>query len=554
MRTRFLLQGIGRMRRLLSGRAVGASMLWAIGALVVLGAVGAGIALMSPSALQSKLEQEAGMRAYYNANAGLNFLNSMRDTAIAQKVNFTNFISLMGGTGNVTYTLPNGGSFYYKLGNVTSAGVNGTYRVTDLVGEVKDDSGKSVYGYVIYGAGKDISGINDYNIPKSTANGMGEYVGFSKNVLDITTTGNVYGDVYADKINLNGGSIIYGSIMQTSLTDELLLIGSRLGGEEEKVCSNSTVTIDGDVDVYATIFSRGSVDVENGDVYGDIYANGDVTISSDSKVEGNIYALGNVYIKNGDVVGSVYATGDVELERGSTVRNGDIHSQESVTIKNGYVYGAVHYKDSFSSCSYCSYESVDKNPEAPTYVFNCDLDVEIPDHEHKEPTGSFIVDWSGPSYSGKGILEAKENLDDYYAFDTFKTLGGTKLCFDLSNGGYITVFVSGTFQINSDDLYVRTSTDTDCFDSSNLISKSNIGAEAFASKVYFDYSGTGTVYFNGGGSWFGTIFATHELQMPDGSSSAIIGAYYSSDSTVDIGGSVLTKYVPSEYAMKHWYQ
>ena len=40
----------------------GSTLLWAIGVLVLLSVVGAMISQMSPSSLQGKLEQEAGMR------------------------------------------------------------------------------------------------------------------------------------------------------------------------------------------------------------------------------------------------------------------------------------------------------------------------------------------------------------------------------------------------------------------------------------------------------------------------------------------------------------
>ena len=113
------------LRRVFLSRANGSSLLWAIGALVLLSVVGATVALMSPAALQSKLEQEAGMRAYYNANAGLNYILGEQQAEQLNQTNFSDFLSKMGGSSVVSYDLGAGGKFSYRLGNAVSNGSNG---------------------------------------------------------------------------------------------------------------------------------------------------------------------------------------------------------------------------------------------------------------------------------------------------------------------------------------------------------------------------------------------------------------------------------------------
>ena len=352
------------------------------------------------------------------------------------------------------------------------------------------------------------------------------------------------------------GRYVYCSIKQSSTSTQLYLQGKYLGGSGEQICSNSSVYIDGDVTIEGTIYSKGAVNINNGDVIGDVYANGDVTLNSGSTVKGNIYALGAVNISNGTVYGNVYATKTVTLDSGSRVRaygpySGDINTQTNVKINNGYVDGYVHYLTGFQMCSYCTVKGSDKNPAYPSYSFDCDMSATLPSHKTKSSSTAFVLDWSAP-YSGYRTITAKSSLDDYYAYTSFTTAGGTNLCFDLSNGGYITIFVSGSFNVNSNNLYVRTSASTSCFDSGNLLSKSNTAMAAFASRVYIDSSGTGEMTFNSGGSWFGTIFANGNITLPNGGSSALIGAYYSTGGTISSMGSAYVKYVESDYVKYKW--
>ena len=536
----------------------GSALLYVIGALLALGAVGAGIAVMSPSSMQSKLEQEAGARAYYNAQSGRNFIYAIAKSSSYNNVKVNDFMTRMGNGNSIIYKISNNDQFDFTLSfsNITTNSVD--YAISSLIGEVSDSENNTQYSYLLYGGGRGSSTVRTYtpgnsntNDPGGNDNTVGKYQLFTNQTLNVDTSGNIYGNIFGGVIEFNGGSHVYGSVVQSSTTKALDIIGSYVGGTGQKICSNSTVTIDGGVTVVGTVYSRGTVDVTNGTVTGDIYADGTVTIDSNSTVNGNIYANGDVDIKNGKVVGTVYCTGDVTLARGSSV-SGDINAQGSVKLKNGSVGGVIHYKGTFSACSYCTYGGVDQSPASFTYVFDGTTDYTLPDHEHHAPNqtpNSLNVAYVAPDYNAQYTFTAKSSLDDYFSFENFTSVGGSKICFDLSNGGYITIFVSGTFNLQG-DLYVKTVAGENCFQDSNKVNNLASSKYSYASKVYLDYSGTGAMAFAGNYNWFGTIYATGDINFSSGGT--LIGAFYSSGGTVNVTGATKTQYIESDYVKAHW--
>jgi len=549
------------------GGSRGAALLYVVGALLVLGALGAGIAVMSPSSTQSKLEQEAGMRAYYNAQSGLQFIYSRAASSSANKMTGTDFMNLMGNDTSKTYYLPDGGQFTYKTvfsaANTTSA----NYSIAYLAGEVAGSSAAARYTYLLYGGGKGSQVMPSYTQESGNATPPGppgppdppgpppsptNFQLFTAGTLNADTSGAINGNIGGDTITFNGGSHVYGSVVQTSTKKALYIIGSYVGGSDAKICSNSTITIDGNVTVVGTVYSKGAVDIENGKVTGDVYANGDVTINSNSTVTGNIYANGDVDIKNGKVIGTVFCTGNVTLENGSSI-SGDINSQAGVKIKNGSVGGIVHYATTFSACNYCTYGGSDNNVTGFTYVFDCAASYTLPAHTCKDPNqtpSSLNVAYVAPDYNAQYTFVAKESMDDYFSFQDFKAVGGSKICFDLSNGGYITIFVSGTFDLNG-DLYVKTSSsDGSCFQDSNKVKNLSSSKNSYASKVYLESCSTSDMSFAGNYDWFGTIYATKDIDFSSGG--VLVGAFYSSAGTVNVTGATKTTFVESDYAKKHW--
>ncbi|KHK02542.1 hypothetical protein [Desulfovibrio sp. TomC] len=106
---RFFAEQVKQIRRSLSfsGRSTGATMLWAIAALVVLGGLAATTASMNPSALQNKLAGERTSSAYYASLAGLNYAKSMVEMANANAFGSNWGLEKL----NATYTVSSGKQF-----------------------------------------------------------------------------------------------------------------------------------------------------------------------------------------------------------------------------------------------------------------------------------------------------------------------------------------------------------------------------------------------------------------------------------------------------------
>jgi len=132
----------------------GSALLYVIGALLALGAVGAGIAVMSPSSMQSKLEQEAGARAYYNAQSGRNFIYAIAKSSSYNNVKVNDFMTRMGNGNSVVYKISNNDQFNFTLSfsNATANSVD--YVISSLIGEVQDSENNTQYSYLLYGGAK----------------------------------------------------------------------------------------------------------------------------------------------------------------------------------------------------------------------------------------------------------------------------------------------------------------------------------------------------------------------------------------------------------------
>jgi hypothetical protein len=111
---------------LASGNVSGASLLWAIATLVVLGGAAAGVSRMNSTAVQEKVAGERGAAAYYAALSGLNYAQSMSELAAGNAFGTTWAMSSLAGDyatelgGKFTLSVVSLGSDQYT---VTSQGV-----------------------------------------------------------------------------------------------------------------------------------------------------------------------------------------------------------------------------------------------------------------------------------------------------------------------------------------------------------------------------------------------------------------------------------------------
>ncbi len=343
------------------------------------------------------------------------------------------------------------------------------------------------------------------------------------------------GDFIASEYSFNGGVKVYGSIDYVNTEgDCLILTGNAFGKSDgsSHICSNTCIEIKtGTQPVYSEIFSQGDVIISNAqNIRADIHAGGDVKITNGNGVYGDIYATGNVVISNGTVEGDIHAGSDVWLSSWSAKVTGDIyvHGNYINSISDKLMEGAVYY-----------------NQPAPSAPSMCNS-YALPEHEVVPATAAFNLGWSAPNY-GKFTFFGSSDIDDHsYAYTSMSSSGGTAICFDLSvPNTYINIFSGGNMNIGGDDLYVRTSTDTDCFDKGNLVETTDFAYSEYASRVYMDIRGD--VSFNGGAFWLGTIYALGTLTIEEG----IIGAAYSNEK-LTMGGGSDYKFVASDYATKNW--
>lgn len=492
----------------------GSTLLWMIGALVVLGSVAAGVAFMSPSASRGKLEQEAAMRAFYNANAGLQFLNSANDAGESANINFSNFTSRMGGTGLVTYTMPDNGTFSYQLGNIQTNGVNGTYQITNLIGTVQDANDKSAYVYSIYGGGKGSSVIKGYTPSDSGGNNnvpSGSYTN------KIVFAGSVYNGnyIFTDANFTNGGVIINGSIDYvggvTSSADGCLhMVGSQIGkiDESSHICANTCLVLDGGNNYYGKIYSQGDITVANGNIYGEIHAGGSVVLTWSSHVHGDIYTNGTLTF------------------------NGKAYTGENIDeIPTSILSGVVYFNAGIPD-------------RCKTYS--------LPEHELYSGGKVYNLTYTPENnWTGEDTIYGSKYLDDHtYKYSSFTTDGGTKLCLDLSGDHkYINIFISEDMELKG-TIYVKTVEGENCFQNKNVFTQKNylkFADSSYASKVYFDVNGISSI--KGGSNFFGTLYSKGDIKA--GGGSVFIGALYTNE-TLDSSGGVLIDFVASDYANANW--
>ncbi len=273
---------------------------------------------------------------------------------------------------------------------------------------------------------------------------------------------------------------------------------------------------------------NGSVHV--GTVGGSDYVCSDacVVISGNPVINGNIYSQGDVTVISGTVNGDIHSGGNVSLDWGAQV-NGDIYTHGT--------FSQPQYYTGFT-------RRVFYNQPIP----NMCTSYTLPNHENVPSSNALRVGWSGPNTSTYTFYGSTNIADHSNAFSSINSAGGTKICFDLSAPNtYLNIFDSGDMNING-DLYVRTSTSTSCFDSVNRVS-TNFANTAAAKRVYMDVQGT--VTFNGGSNWFGTIYAKGNINT--GGGGTYIGAYYTNQSfNPNNSGGLNTIFVESSYVDKYW--
>jgi len=568
------------VRRL--GDSRGAALLYVIGALLVLGALGAGIAVMSPSSTQSKLEQEAGMRAYYNAQSGLQFIYSRAASSSANKMTGTDFMNLIGNDTSKTYYLPDGGQFTYKTVFSTANSTSANYSITYLAGEVTGASSNARYTYIIFGGDKGTSSIKNYK--PSSGGGSGDDTDPYKDVhifsskLSIGNNAFFDGSVMGKDIVVSDSSYIGGDVISSSDID--IVSHTTINGI---VCANGDITTSSNSTFNGDIKSQGNISIGSSltIVKNSIYAIGSVTIGSSVTVDGNINAGGNIQLVSPSYVyGSVYTNGNLNLGNNSTV--GQSLSQSNAYVKNktglesaSYIYGNLYSGSDISvgwgsqvsgttctggavtgdkryinECS--SYKSADLLP--PTLPGECKI-LTAPQHASASNFPSRGTDISiqnnilslSPGTYGNisiGWLGTLKLVSGVYHFVSLDMTGNqTKLYLDSSNGD-VTIFVTKYVKLGNLFKVIM-------YDGSNEHTYSSIDMSSseklIAEKSYLETMGT--ITFGNENSWIGTLYAEGDINF--GNKTRLLGAAVSAKGTVGPTNNVESYYVESDYA-KTW--
>lgn len=521
------------LSRVFMVKASGSTLLWAIGALVLLSVVGATVALMSPSALQSKLEQEAGMRAYYNANAGLNYVLGAQQAYLASGNSFSNYKIVMGNEGSVEYVLADNEKFSFKLGNFISSGTGGTYQIVNLVGmSGRQSGGSAAYGYVLYGGAKGNSSIITYGSQSNTAD-------FANSIAESNYTTNLQGTVVGDLVSrgytFNGGVNVKGSLTYTATDKPITISGGTIGGTGKYVCSNSDVIFSGGVTINANVYAHGNVTIDSGSaqINGNIYSSG-YTKEENGFITGDVNSQKSIMIQNWGGKGKLFSgdddgLGNIYVQGSWPTWTGDVSSLHNVYV-TGTIKGDAHLKGNVIGSTITG--KIDSNTTDPIAPVPC-KNTKVFSPPTISATNSYNLTGSDTLYAGAA------GTYNTYKYKTFTTGGGTSLCLDLSAGGGLNILVSGDVKIDG-DLYVKTTSKGSC----NRFNSATVSYSSYASKVLL--VSNNKVTFNGGSNWFGSIWAKDDITL--GGGSIVIGGTYSSDGDINAAsaGGVAMTYVASE--------
>ncbi|HML60042.1 MAG TPA: hypothetical protein PKD41_04090 [Solidesulfovibrio sp.] len=520
-----------------SRKASGSTLLWAIGTLVLLSVLGATVALMSPTALQSKLEQEAGMRAYYNANAGLNYILGMQQASQLNGMNFAAFVNSLGDTGDVAYNLDQSDFFSYRLGNIKYNGSNGSYQIAKLVGSVKNPAGDAPYGYILYGGGKGNSLVQNY----TTNGGQQNSPAWSKNVLS-----NYGGELkVSQNAIINNDTSIYGKTGVTldqgvTFNDDIDIVGDG----NVKISQNANFK-----GLNNTICADGNLTFDQGVVYaGRITATNDIKFSQNNRITGTVYAVtGGITCDQGVYVkGELNSKNDIKFSQNTTII-GDVYTFGNVSCDQGVTISGTIYKTSTKTVSGCSAKT-DLLPAGYVIKNQCDYSVTTPTLTKNLPA---TPPGSSPAVSplppgNYGPIKYDQNTSlvklsqgNYY-INSLQFDQGCSICLDLSSGGNINIYISDSIKLSQNfAVYIIVPGGSSCVPMLDKTVDAKLSA-----KVYLETNNSFTL--DQGGQWFGSILANKDIKFSQ--NARLIGSYASINGPVNVDQGFVVTYIQSGYS------
>ncbi|WP_144005061.1 bactofilin family protein [Solidesulfovibrio fructosivorans] len=427
------------------------------------------------------------MRAYYNANAGLQFIQSMQK-ASENSLYANQFVAnMMEGASAVTYSIsPNDGFTYSVVNNTIS---QNEYDIEYIVGSVDAEGNNAKYNYKI----DPVLGVK-YTYTGSSGGGPSGS-GLSKNLLGakgaISFGGDLNGNIAASTIDMNEGSNLTGSIVSTSSTQMLTVTKNVVGTVDNpiEICSNSDIEL----------ATSGNV------LYGDVYSQGGVVIGR-------------------PVVGTVRAVGAVTFNSNASV-TGDVYTQGTIDTTNGHIYGTAHVNSYGDISGSGDYENVViETVAAPK---SCTTELVFPGHETPSTSTDFDATNNELCVNKQCTFTGKDLNDHSYSYRNFTIPWGYNVCFDLSSG-YVNIFVSGDMTVTPQNVYIKTTSSQKCFKNTTKLPQSlNLSYKEYASKLFADVTGKFSIQ---GGVWFGTVYGGTGVKL--GSGTWMTGALYCSDGDI----------------------
>jgi len=526
----------------------GIALLYVIGVLVILGAVAAGITVLTPSSTITELNENKFGQAYYSAYSGLQYLK-YGEKGIYENV--SGFIDAI--NSGSPYVLNSGNSFEVKI---SPDGLKeNSYIVDYLIGN-KIDNGVNVDKFLLAS-----------NFPRSFEKSISK----PKNLLDkvysadtryiLTNDTYTSNSVSASDIVLNDRAYVAGNIVSNSSV--FLSNDSKLNGY---VCAKTTINVN----------DRASISMQGA------YADGDVTLQNDSTVSGPIVTKGNLILKDrAHAADAVYVGNSIVLYNDSKVDSlaqvvKNVSINERVTASTGINYGNfINYnytpaiklvKVNASDIKFPVYDDLCATTTYPKHQVACDAGaVNI-------YTNNAIIDATSRSSYNNIALQNDWNLtikSGTYCINSLSTNDRGSLIFDLS-GGDINLFINGNVRLANDTkiFYIKESGGTPILFNYGTVptSATSPGRSDFIDKINKDIAANGKYYskvyietlgnfdFNDRIAWFGTIYSAGTINLSN--RLVLIGAFYahndSNTAVINNKDGVYAFYLMSNYAAKNW--
>lgn len=466
----------------------GSTLIMAIIAIIVIGALGVGMQQMSSSAVLNQLMFNQSNQARNLAYSGVKYAKGLIYSYQALGKTFTQFKDDLTANSGV-YDLGNNlGKFVITVPSNTTTG-NTTSFTVSVLGKTPDGSFQSQYQLP--------SNVSlTYTYTPQQWNG-GEYVISAGKVLNAAQNSTISGSISGEAVTLENGAVINGNII-----------------------SASSVTL-----------------VQTSTVHGYVCASsGNVTVNNKAVVDGNVSANGYIHVvENAIIKQNAYATKYINMDNNSTIK---LVGQAGEDIKGDpskYVIGTpLPYTLPTVTCPSTN------APTAPTITNSGKIVAPSSTLSSPLPNGeytTFTLNNNDSAYLKSGA----------YTFSSITTNNNANLYLDISSGGDLTILTTGNVSIaQNTNILIKTTTNgayRSIVDNTSLVTPHSDAAHI--------YLGSNTnVTFNNGTGWFGTIYAKNSISIPE--NFILIGTLASPGTVSLNTGLNVIEYVLANYARSNW--